>query len=1134
MAHSCPSSDQLQQFLLGQLSATQSETIAAHLDTCQACEELLTAIESEQPAFSSDLRDGLRFHHLLKEPEFQVLCATVTSSESTEESYSEVDTPSSSMRQLRDYRLVRKIGEGGMGTVYQAVHVHLGKAVALKILPQDKLRSSQTVQRFKREMRAVGKVNHPNIVSASDAGSVDGLHYLVMELVEGADLARIMKEHGVLSIANACEIVRQAALGLQHAHDHGLVHRDVKPSNLMLTINGDIKVLDLGLAGLNNTTMEKSANVVVSSRLTSVGQIMGTLDFMAPEQIKASTKVDSRADVYALGTTLFYLLGGKPPCGDRSQDIPERIRAVLHDDPIKISTLRPETPALLINLLKRMLAKAPIDRPATAHDVASELESFADSADLQSLAETCRTSLAIPSADVDITDDVSLIVTRTESEVVEAQALAPERRTPVWFKSLIALALCGIMISLAVIILRTEKGMVRVEIPDNLPDREEFHIQLEKNGQSHTISNATKDWTIRLAEGTYDLDLHSDDHRLSLEGNSLVVQSGLMTILKVNYTPDPQAVPEEKIGAPKDGKRLPEDVLTETGDLKLARDLVVQEVQEYPDQGWSHGKAAMIFALHDYGQDALIPKSYQDERTWLITRWLKTGEGTNTIPRICCIYPGEIPHLEAMLIAIKREEEAHPQDWRLPHSRMMVNYRLGSYEDALAAFHQCRKISPKNPMHVAVDHAWSALILAKLNRHAEAEKDRNKAMTLMNELTLKKERGFPNQWFDAVELLLILQELATIEMPPPTMTPPQDVIQSVPYSLCPEDMQLAKVRFSSDSISDAQLSRDGKLLAAALGWRPGKWEFWDLAAMSEDELLVDDNSVLRYTGGQPLRSICLHPTLPIAALGRWYGAVDVVNIEDNKILATKVTSIGKLRKANGVRFTSDGSTLVIGYQSNRVVAWDWEHDVEVAQQTFPTPAWQINLSLDDSEVLVGWQVWNWRTNELRSFIDPDTDENAKSPAGSWSPDGRYILRSTGDKLNLYDARSGELSHSYAFDKTIERSVYLPNSKRIILALQGGELRLLDAHTEQSVTLGYVHPNHQLWNLETSADGKWLLTTTGHRRDKSLRESHRIAIWRLSPSLQKSSIETIRARQVDEESQRLKFEAMIQSEKTTKD
>ena len=258
-----------------------------------------------------------------------------------------------------------------MGTVYQAVHVHLAKHVALKILPSDKLRSKQSVSRFRQEMRAVGKVNHPNVVSASDAGTIDGHHFLVMELVQGADLARIIHDRGPLKVADACEIVRQ---------DNGLFHRDVKPSNIMLAIDGSVKLLDLGLAGLNNTELEATANVVVTDRLTSVGQIMGTLDYMAPEQITASPQVDGKADVYALGATLFQLLTGRTPCGDRSEGTPQRIEAVLQKPPLDIAALRGDVPEELCSLLLKMLAKKPEDRPQAAVDVAEELERFTSDA----------------------------------------------------------------------------------------------------------------------------------------------------------------------------------------------------------------------------------------------------------------------------------------------------------------------------------------------------------------------------------------------------------------------------------------------------------------------------------------------------------------------------------------------------------------------------------------------------------------------------------------------------------------------------------------------------------------------------------------------------------------------------------
>ncbi len=210
------------------------------------------------------------------------------------------------MGRLRDYQLLEEIGEGGMGTVYRALHTELEKIVALKVLPTEQTKDERAVNRFKREMKAVGKVDHPNIVRATDAGEVDGTHFLVMEYVEGIDLSKLVKRVGPVPIADACELVRQAAIGLQHAHEHGLVHRDVKPSNLILAKNGQTKVLDLGLARLHGQNAPQE-------NLTSTHQMMGTVDYMAPEQFENAHGVDIRADIYGLGCTLYKLLTGHAP-----------------------------------------------------------------------------------------------------------------------------------------------------------------------------------------------------------------------------------------------------------------------------------------------------------------------------------------------------------------------------------------------------------------------------------------------------------------------------------------------------------------------------------------------------------------------------------------------------------------------------------------------------------------------------------------------------------------------------------------------------------------------------------------------------------------------------------------------------
>jgi serine/threonine protein kinase len=206
-------------------------------------------------------------------------------------------------------------------------------------------------------MQAVGALDHPKIVRAHDAGEFQGRHYLVMEFVRGGDVGQLVAAHGPLPIAVACEIVRQAAVGLAHAHEAGLVHRDIKPSNLMLSESGVVKILDLGLALVQQGD---------GGNLTSTGIVMGTIDFMAPEQAGNTHDVDIRADLYSLGATLYKLLTGNAPLADpRNDTVVKKIMALATHAPAPISQARPEIPAPLATLIHRLLAKSPNERLAS-------------------------------------------------------------------------------------------------------------------------------------------------------------------------------------------------------------------------------------------------------------------------------------------------------------------------------------------------------------------------------------------------------------------------------------------------------------------------------------------------------------------------------------------------------------------------------------------------------------------------------------------------------------------------------------------------------------------------------------------------------------------------------------------------
>lgn len=294
---------------------------------------------------------------------------------------------------IGEYILLEPIGQGAMGDVYRAVHGRLNRIVAIKVLAWHRLADADAAARFKREMRAVGKLSHPNIVAATDAGQAGRAAYLAMEFVEGMDLARLLKRRGRLPTAEACEVVRQAALGLQYVHAHGLVHRDVKPSNLLLTVapgqpsGGLVKVADLGLA-LMHIEGEQSGAL-------SMNRVLGSLDYMAPEQADDAHQVDHRADLYSLGCTLYDLVSGYPPFSTAgAQSRLQKMAAHAEAAVPSLADVCPDVPAGLERIVRRLLAKNPRRRFSSAGELAAALAPFCAGADLARLLDPAAPVMA--------------------------------------------------------------------------------------------------------------------------------------------------------------------------------------------------------------------------------------------------------------------------------------------------------------------------------------------------------------------------------------------------------------------------------------------------------------------------------------------------------------------------------------------------------------------------------------------------------------------------------------------------------------------------------------------------------------------------------------------------------------------
>ncbi len=278
------------------------------------------------------------------------------------------------------YRVLGCVGAGGMGVVYRARHRLMDRTVALKVIHRRLSDRPAFVEHFRDEVRGVARLSHPNVVAAHDADGAGDLHFLVMEYVEGETLDRRVARDGPLPVGLACDCVRQAALGLQHAHEHGLIHRDVKPGNLILTPSGVVKVLDFGLAQL---AAESPADTPPGS-----APLVGTPDYLAPEQARNPAAADARADVYGLGCTLYSLLTGRPPFPGGT--VLQKLLAHQDRPPPPVADLRPDVPAALAVLVERMLAKDPSDRPPTVAAVAEELTRLAPAAPRPSAAPRRR------------------------------------------------------------------------------------------------------------------------------------------------------------------------------------------------------------------------------------------------------------------------------------------------------------------------------------------------------------------------------------------------------------------------------------------------------------------------------------------------------------------------------------------------------------------------------------------------------------------------------------------------------------------------------------------------------------------------------------------------------------------------
>ncbi len=268
---------------------------------------------------------------------------------------------------LGEYTILDKIGAGGMGQVFKALHRRMERVVAIKMLPPAMTKDPAALARFQREVVAAAKLEHPNIVHANDAGQAGTAHFLVMQFVDGRDLSARVKKDGPLSVDSAVGYILQAARGLEYAHKRGVIHRDIKPANLLLDAEGTVKILDMGLARI-----DAGGNAPTQAELTGTGAVMGTVDYMAPEQAKSTHHADARADIYSLGCSLYYLLAGGPLYDGAT--LVEKLWAHQANPIPELLSVRPDVPEQLEVVFSRMVAKQVADRYQTMSEVIADLQ----------------------------------------------------------------------------------------------------------------------------------------------------------------------------------------------------------------------------------------------------------------------------------------------------------------------------------------------------------------------------------------------------------------------------------------------------------------------------------------------------------------------------------------------------------------------------------------------------------------------------------------------------------------------------------------------------------------------------------------------------------------------------------------
>jgi WD40 repeat protein/tRNA A-37 threonylcarbamoyl transferase component Bud32 len=950
---------------------------------------------------------------------------------------------------LGQYVLLERLGEGGMGQVLKARHQKLDRMAAVKVIRSERLSNPTIVERFQREARAAARLSHPNIVTVYDADEVGGTHFFAMEYVEGTDLAKLVKEKGPLPVAVACDYVRQAALGLQHAHEQGLVHRDIKPANLFLAAraggpppaDGVIKILDMGLARLQGR-LEESGDA--TDPLTQEGAVMGTPDYMAPEQATDSHRADIRADLYSLGATLYYLLTGRAPFADGT--LANKLLRLQMEEAPPVERLRPDVPPGVAAVVRKLLAKRPEQRCQTPAELARNLEPF------------CRAAVAV----------AVLAPAGAGGPAIPAIPLGPHDPTAAWSGHPVAIPV--------------GKG-----VEDTIPPAEaESAASLPQ-----TTAPLPRAWAgkhrLRLVAGAAALAalvllvvlvVRRTNDRITGSGDKGTGpdQSGQPSAFDARILTGMKRAPNP---FPEYTERLPEEMVGSLGDLWGRHWGAVRSVAFRPDGKLAaSGGEDNLIRLWD--AQTLEPRGILPGLTFPVHALAFSPNGKTLAS--CCdrsdfrvwlwdLETKKIAYLEGHGNIVTQLAFSTDGKWLLSAGQDQVVYRW----DVATRQHNppltlppgvlCVALSPDG-RHVLSGHADKTLRLWDLDTRQEralpGHTEVIDAVTFSPDgsraVSISRNDGSVRLW-DVEQGKQLQQWVGNLGSPDG-------------LAFTPNGERIAWI-----SANNAIIVIDAKTLAVVGQLSPG-----NLAGLA---LSPDNHRALVFGPGQTI-------------LRLWDLGTGV------QVRAPS----GHVRAVASVAFAPDGHYLLSGSHDSTVTLWDLESQRSVGGFAHGTPVYSVAISPDGKYALAGGtEAGNdhktlrfWEIDRRQLAVSLDANPNATTMSVAFSSDGRLALSGGGGdapQLRLWDVEKRVEARPFAkLDESITGVAFLPGTRQ---AVSGGaqkvvrlwdvdtgkEVRSLVGHTDavtsvagspagRHVLSGSLDTTVRLWDLqETEPKGRLL-------------------------------------------------------------